>query len=110
MLSSGFTDVAVSRSLVFGIIAASFLVSVTDNKHYFYILIDPHFWKYGQLWRSFIYQLCYTNSTEVFFAAITLYNLRVIERLWGSRKFAVSPPLIKNLYPQSMLLTRSVFP
>lgn len=89
MLSSGFADVPVSRSLVFGIIATSFLVSVTDNKHYFYIQVDPHFWGYGQLWRVFVYQLCYTNSSEVLFAAISLYNLRVIERLWGSRKFAV---------------------
>lgn len=34
-------------------------------------------------------QACFTNSTEVLFGVVTLYNLRVIERLWGSRKFAV---------------------
>jgi hypothetical protein len=34
--------------------------------------------------------LVYTNSTEVLFSAMTLYQLRIIERLWGSRKFAVS--------------------
>jgi hypothetical protein len=32
----------------------------------------------------------YTNSTEVLFAVVSFYQLRVIERLWGSRKFAVS--------------------
>lgn len=39
-------------------------------------------------------QACFANSTEVLFAAMTFYHLRVIERLWGSRKFAVSssPP------------------
>jgi len=36
-----------------------------------------------------ISQVCYTNATEVIFAALTVYQLRLIERLWGSRKFAV---------------------
>jgi len=88
MLSSGFADAPVSRSLVFGLVATSLLVSITDLKHYFYIQVDPHFWKYHQLWRIAIYQFCYTNSSEVLFAAMTVYNLRVIERIWGPRKFA----------------------
>jgi hypothetical protein len=90
MLSSGFKDAPVSRSLVFGIVAASLIVSITDTKYYFYIQVEPHLWRYHQVWRILIYQLCYTNSSEVLFAAMTLYNLRIIERLWGSRKFAVS--------------------
>jgi len=95
MLSTGFTDAPVTRSLVYGIVAASILASVTDTKHYFYIQVDPHLWRYHQIWRILTYQLCYTNSTEVLFAGMTVYNMRVIERLWGSRKYAVSPlPLI----------------
>lgn len=94
MLSSGFADAPVSRGLVFGIVATSLLVSITDVKHYFYIQVDPHFWRYHQAWRILIYQLCYTNSSEVLFATMTLYNLRVIERLWGSRKFAVRPCIV----------------
>ena len=35
-------------------------------------------------------QATFTNSTEVLFAVLTFYQLRVVERLWGSRKFAVS--------------------
>ena len=34
-------------------------------------------------------QATFTNSTEVLFAVLTFYQLRVVERLWGSRKFAV---------------------
>ncbi|KAH8594802.1 hypothetical protein B0O99DRAFT_545333 [Bisporella sp. PMI_857] len=109
MLSSGFTDAPVSRSLVYGIVAVSILVSITDLKHYFYIQIDPHIWRYHQLWRIGIYQLCYTNSTEVLFSAMTLYNMRVIERLWGSRKYAsfvflsfcittIIPPFLLGLF------------
>jgi len=88
MLSSGFANAPVSRSLAYGIVAASILSSITDTKHYFYIQVDPHLWRYHQLWRIFTYQLCYTNSTEVLFAAMTIYNMRPIERLWGSRKYA----------------------
>jgi hypothetical protein len=91
MLSTGFADAPVSRSLAYGIVAASILASILDVKHYFYIQVDPHLWRYHQLWRIFTYQLCYTNSTEVLFAAMTIYNMRVIERLWGSRKYAVGP-------------------
>lgn len=89
MLSTGFADAPVSRSLVFGIVGASILASITDTKHYFYIQVDPHLWRYYQAWRIITYQLCYTNSTEVLFAAMTFYSMRVIERLWGSRKYAV---------------------
>ena len=90
MLSSGFTDAPITRSLVFGLIASSILVSVLDIKYYFWIQVDPHFWSYGQWWRSLVYQLCYTNSGEVLFAAITIYHLRCVERMWGARKFGVS--------------------
>jgi len=108
MLSTGFADAPVSRSLAYGIVAASILASITDTKYYFYIQVDPHLWRYYQVWRIFTYQLCYTNSTEVLFAAMTVYNMRVIERLWGSRKYAsfillcycftaIIPPILLSL-------------
>ncbi|KAG6012631.1 hypothetical protein E4U54_007406 [Claviceps lovelessii] len=83
-----FTNAPVTRLLVLGLVSASIGASMLDIKHYFYISIDTHLWKYRQFWRLFAYQLCYTNSTEVLFAAMTLYNLRVVERMWGSRKYA----------------------
>ncbi|KAL5318328.1 hypothetical protein ACEPPN_013387 [Leptodophora sp. 'Broadleaf-Isolate-01'] len=88
MLSTGFASAPVSRSLAYGIVATSLLASITDTKHFFYIQVDPHIWQYHQLWRVLVYQLCYTNSTECLFAAMTVYNMRVVERVWGSRKFA----------------------
>ncbi|CAJ2510764.1 Uu.00g063890.m01.CDS01 [Anthostomella pinea] len=83
-----FTNAPVTRSLVYGLIGMSIAVSLLDIKHYFYILVDLHLWKYHQFWRSLIYQLCYTNSSEVLFAAMTLYNMTPVERMWGSRKYA----------------------
>ncbi|KAJ2983690.1 hypothetical protein NUW58_g6204 [Xylaria curta] len=83
-----FTNAPVTRSLVYGLIGVSIAASLLDIKHYFYILVDLHLWRFHQTWRALIYQLCYTNSSEVLFAAMTLYNMRPIERLWGSRKYA----------------------
>ncbi|ODA81618.1 hypothetical protein RJ55_00119 [Drechmeria coniospora] len=100
-----FTHAPVTRLAVLGLVSASIAASMLDIKHYFYILIDTHLWRYRQLWRLLAYQLCYTNSAEVLFAAMSLYNLRVVERFWGPRKYAsflviaflltaVVPPLI----------------
>ena len=89
MLASGFTNAQVTRFLVIGTVVAAFVASITDTKYFFYIQPRPHLFDYWQIWRLFTWQLCYTNSTEVLFAAMTFYQLRVIERLWGSRKFAV---------------------
>lgn len=84
-----FTNAPVTRTLVVGLVSSSVAASLFDLKHYFYILVDTHIWRYHQPWRALIFQLCYTNSSEVLFAVITLYNMRVVERLWGSRKYAV---------------------
>ncbi|KAI0202627.1 hypothetical protein F4808DRAFT_68197 [Astrocystis sublimbata] len=83
-----FTNAPVSRTLVYGLIGASIAASLLDIKHYFYILVDLHLWRFHQTWRALIFQLCFTNSSEVLFAALTLYNMRDVERLWGSRKYA----------------------
>ena len=87
-----FTNAPVTRGLVLGLVTSSMAVSLFDVKHYFYILVDLHILEYHQSWRALIYQLCYTNSSEVLFACMTLYHMRAVERMWGSRKYAVSPP------------------
>ncbi|KAJ9618660.1 hypothetical protein H2203_008864 [Taxawa tesnikishii (nom. ined.)] len=97
MLASGFTSAPITRFLVVGVVVCSMLASITDTKYYFWIAVKPHLRDYRQLWRLLTWQLCYTNSTEVLFAAMTLYQLRVIERLWGSRKF-VFPTVDTTVY------------
>ncbi|KAK3387608.1 hypothetical protein B0H63DRAFT_161577 [Podospora didyma] len=83
-----FTSAPVTRALVLGLVASSVAASLLDVKHYFYISVGTHILRYRQLWRLLTYQLCYTNSSEVLFAAMALYNMRTIEQLWGSRKYA----------------------
>lgn len=94
-----FTNAPVTRTLVLGVVAMSIAASLLDIKHYFYISVGTHFWRYRQFWRIFSYQLSYANSVEVLFASMTLYNLRSIEQLWGSRKYAVrlvNPPVTRR--------------
>ncbi|KAI4143243.1 MAG: hypothetical protein L6R39_004650 [Caloplaca ligustica] len=88
MLASGFTAAPVSKYIFFGIIVASVLTSITDTKYLFHIQLVPHIWSYRQFWRLLIWQSCYNNSTELLFGVMTMYHLRIIERLWGSRKLA----------------------
>ncbi len=89
-----FTNAPVTRSLVLGLVSASIGASLFDIKHYFYILVDPQILRYHQTWRVLTYQLCFTNSSEVLFACMTLYQMRIVEHMWGSRKYAVreAPP------------------
>lgn len=84
-----FTSTPVTRTMVLGLVGCSIAASLFDIKHYFYISVGTHILQYRQTWRALIYQLCYTNSSEVLFAAMTLYNMRAVEQQWGSRKYAV---------------------
>ncbi|RII05232.1 hypothetical protein CUC08_Gglean010325 [Alternaria sp. MG1] len=88
MISSGFTNAPVTQFLVFGTVIGALLATITDSRYYLHIQVVPHIWQYGQFWRFAVWQLSFTNSTEVLFAVLTFYQLRVVERLWGSRKFA----------------------
>ena len=90
MITSGFTNAPVSQFLVFSTVIGALVASLTDTRYYIHIEVVPHIWNYGQFWRLLTWQACFTNSTEVLFAVLSFYQLRVIERLWGSRKFAVS--------------------
>lgn len=70
----------------------------------------PLLWKHRQLWRLFTWQICYVNSTELLFAAMTLYHLRVVERLWGPRKFTVRLSFRRSLYLDANTTCFAVIP
>ncbi|KAF9700645.1 hypothetical protein EKO04_001417 [Ascochyta lentis] len=87
MISSGFTNAPVSQFIVFSTVIGSLVATTTDTRYYLPIAVVPHIWGYGQLWRFLTWNWVFTNSTEVLFGVLAFYQLRVIERLWGSRKF-----------------------
>jgi len=89
MLSSGFSNATVSKFLVIYFVASSIGLAVFDAKHLAHIQVNPHLWRYGQISRVLLWQAAgFANSTEALFATILVYHLRVVERIWGSRKFA----------------------
>ena len=92
-----FASTPVTRTLVLGLVGSSIAASLFDIKHYFYISVGTHILQYRQTWRALIWQLCYTNSSEVLFAAMILYNLRIVEQQWGSRKYAVSHAVLFDI-------------
>ncbi|KAF2841939.1 hypothetical protein M501DRAFT_907916, partial [Patellaria atrata CBS 101060] len=118
MITSGFTSAPVSKFIVFYVVVSALIASVTDTKYYLHLQVDPHLWPWGQFWRIFTWQACYTNSTEVLFATLTFYHLRTIERLWGTRKFAsfllstlpyttLLPPLLLTLLLRPLTFTHA---
>ncbi|KIW14093.1 hypothetical protein PV08_06874 [Exophiala spinifera] len=86
--TSGFTHAPVSRFLILCSVGASILTSILDIKHLLAIKPSPHLWPYLQLSRALTFQLSYTSSTELLFSTALLYHFRVLERVWGSRKYA----------------------
>jgi membrane associated rhomboid family serine protease len=86
--TSGFSNTPVTRALILGSIAASILASVLDIKHLLAIKPTPHLWPYLQFSRILTFQIAQTSSTELLFSTALLYQFRVLERLWGSRKYA----------------------
>ncbi|KAJ9292461.1 hypothetical protein DTO271G3_8763 [Paecilomyces variotii] len=103
MLSSGFANAPVSKSLLIYVVISSIALALFDSKHLAHIQVVPHLWGYGQLWRVFVWQVAgYANSTETLFAAMLVYHLRVIERVWGRRKVAT---FILTTLPYTTILT-----
>ncbi|KIV83393.1 hypothetical protein PV11_05424 [Exophiala sideris] len=86
--TSGFSNTPVSRFLILSSIGTSILASVLDIKHLLPIKPTPHLWPWLQFSRLLTFQLAYTSSAELLFSVALLYQFRVLERLWGSRKYA----------------------
>ncbi|OQU96161.1 hypothetical protein CLAIMM_02278 isoform 2 [Cladophialophora immunda] len=86
--TSGFSHTPVARLLILASVGLSILVSTLSVQYLLPIRPHPHLWPYLQFSRLLTYQTAHTTSTELLFSAVLLYQFRVLERLWGSRKFA----------------------
>jgi len=85
--TSGFTSTPSTRALLTLLITTSLAASILSLKPYLPLKPTPHLWPYLQLWRILTFQLAPTSSVELLFSAAIIYQLRVLERIWGSRKF-----------------------
>jgi hypothetical protein len=85
----GFKNTPVTKHVLIGILATSTFTSLLTLKPYTHIQIVPHLLQQWQWWRIPIWMATYSNAGEVLFACLTVYNLRGLERIFGSRKYAV---------------------
>ena len=90
MLSSSLAHTPLTRALIAYLVTSAVVVSLADVKPYLGLDIPTHLFAYGQIWRVATWWAAYTSSTDVLLAVAVVYQLRVVERLWGTRKLAVS--------------------
>ncbi|KIW77124.1 hypothetical protein Z517_09570 [Fonsecaea pedrosoi CBS 271.37] len=86
--TSGFSHTPVTRLLILSSVGLSILVSTLSIQYLLPVRPHPHLWPYLQFSRLLTYQVAHTSSTELLVSAVLLYQFRVLERIWGSRKFA----------------------
>jgi hypothetical protein len=53
-----------------------------------FVLSRDSIWKYSQYHRILLNELAFTSSTELLFGCMMLYQFRMFERLFGTRKYA----------------------
>ncbi|KAJ1977407.1 hypothetical protein H4R34_003590 [Dimargaris verticillata] len=92
MLVSGFTtgfhNTLVSKCLLFALGGGTIASSILRWKPYLSLILNPHLTRDYQFWRLVTSQLAFANSGELLFGSLLLYQCRVIERHYGSAKFA----------------------
>lgn len=86
--SSGLTSTPTTLVLLALLPTLSTLTSVLSLQHLLPLHPTPHLWPYLQLWRPLTFQLAYPSSVSLLLASALIYHLRVLERIWGARKFA----------------------
>ena len=79
----------VTKYFLASIIASATFTSLLTLKPYTHIQIVPHLLHQWQWWRIPVWMASYSNAGEVLFACLAVYNLRGLERSFGSRKYAV---------------------
>ncbi|KAK9449201.1 uncharacterized protein V1518DRAFT_417392 [Limtongia smithiae] len=84
----GFKNAPITKLYIIFTIGSSIITSIAGLKHYVILQLVPHIWGWGQWWRLIVWPFVYLNESEVLFASLLMYNLRVIERMLGSRKYA----------------------
>ncbi|KAI9292543.1 hypothetical protein K502DRAFT_319687 [Neoconidiobolus thromboides FSU 785] len=83
----GFYKAPLTKFIIFTIAICSVLFSLLRVQHYLHLQLKPHLSKYHQFWRILTSQLAYKNSGELFISALLFYRFRIIERLFGTKKY-----------------------
>ncbi|KAI8381126.1 uncharacterized protein BYT42DRAFT_565351 [Radiomyces spectabilis] len=84
----GFYNVPVTKFLLLFVGGCSILSAILNLKPAFHLQLSPHITVHHQFWRLLTSHCAFANSGDVFFGSLLLYVMRVIERLYGSSKYA----------------------
>ncbi|KAI9257177.1 hypothetical protein BDA99DRAFT_539281 [Phascolomyces articulosus] len=85
---SGFYNVPTTKFLILFVGTCSVLASILDLKPIFHLQLSPHVTIHHQFWRLITSHCAFTNSGELFFGLLLIYAMRVIERQYGTAKYA----------------------
>ncbi|KAG0187667.1 hypothetical protein DFQ28_005979 [Apophysomyces sp. BC1034] len=85
---AGFYNVPITKLLVLSIGGCSILAAMLDFKPLLHLQLSPHLTIHHQFWRLISSHCAFANSGEMFFGTLLLYTMRVIERQYGSAKYA----------------------
>ncbi|KAL1936808.1 hypothetical protein VTP01DRAFT_942 [Rhizomucor pusillus] len=85
---TGLYRVPTTKFLMIFFGGCSLLTSIFDLKHLTHLQLIPHITRNHQFWRLLTSQCAFGNSGGMFFGMLILYSMRVIERQYGSAKYA----------------------
>ncbi|KAI8319438.1 hypothetical protein GQ54DRAFT_251160, partial [Martensiomyces pterosporus] len=88
MVAAGLFGAPATKLWMAALGGASVLFSSMGWKPYLRLRLVPHITRDKQVWRLATSLLAFPNSTEVLTSLMLLYQLRTVERLFGTRKFA----------------------
>ena len=101
MQTPGLSSVPLTRLLLLFVPLSALLTTSLALKPYVPISPSPHLYPWLQFYRLVTYQLSYLSSSEVLFATVLVYHLRVLERLFGTRKY-VSAILVIGVWQAAL--------
>jgi hypothetical protein len=84
--TSGFHKAPVSKAVIAITTLISLAISATHNGFYLSITSKALFVRF-EYWRILSYQCCFSTAGELVVGLALLYQFRLFERHWGSRKF-----------------------
>ncbi|KAI9362475.1 hypothetical protein DFJ73DRAFT_812526 [Zopfochytrium polystomum] len=85
---SGFYNAPVSKAIFITVGLNSLICAVLNARHSFHLQLFPHVVTHHQFWRLLTTHFVFSNSSEILFGSLLLYHFRLLERQWGSRKYA----------------------
>lgn len=78
-------------------VACSVLAAVTSSQHLFHLPLVPHLTRDHQFYRLVAHHFVFANSAELLLGTLLLWQTSAeVERLFGTRKFAVRFPLLSR--------------